>query len=221
METGKGISSNQQHELQLAFITISDQNSVKDPAWQQLARTQAIKHSLQRKRQQRQLSANNFVDETPKTIVRRRKIRRNDDEGEVIELPQHPATFESCPVDPFDSLTVDARRLATLLRHSSARQAGEPIFSVNNAIDYQNLRSVFHAGLEDPALASALCLTLAFAANGGIMDEECSAYRLKAITHVSAKLSKPAEAASTTTIGTILLLVGIEACNGIRLALLL
>ena len=205
-----GSFSNQPHELQLSFITISDQESIKDPAKQQLARTQAIKHSLQRKRRQLQLTSKNFVDETPITISQRRKKRTKDGVDEASKLPVASASFRTSAADPFDTLTIDANRLTQLLRHSSARQAGEPVFSVNDAIDYQGLKSVFHSGLEDPALSAALCLTLAFAANGGAMDRECSAYRLKCIQHVNEKLSDPAEAASTTTIGTILLLVGVE-----------
>lgn len=210
-----GSSSNQPESLQLAFITISDQQSIKDPARQQLARTQAIKHSLQRKRRQLQLTAKNFVDETPGTI-RRRKKRDKADNEDVVELPRRSASLQTSLVDPFDTLTINASRLTQLLRHSSARQAGEPVFSVNDAIDYQGLKSVFHSGLEDPALSAALCLTLAFAANGGVMDRECSAYRLMCIQHVNEKLSDPAEAASTTTVGTILLLVGVEVRNPIR-----
>ena len=56
--------------LELSFITISDEKSIKDPARQQLARTQAIKHSLQRKRRQLQLTAKNFVDETDRKSTR-------------------------------------------------------------------------------------------------------------------------------------------------------
>lgn len=211
-----GTSSNQPRELQLAFITISDQKSIKDPANQQLARTQAIKHSLQRKRRQLQLSSKNFVDETPSTIGQRRKKRTKDEIEDVSKLPVRSASFRTNAADPFETLTIDANRLTKLLRHSSARQAGEPVFSVNDAIDYQGLKSVFHSGLEDPALSAALCLTLAFAANGGVMDRECSAYRLKCIQHVNEKLSDPAEAASTTTVGTILLLVGVEVRCPIR-----
>jgi hypothetical protein len=210
-----GSSSNQPESLQLAFITISDQQSIKDPARQQLARTQAIKHSLQRKRRQLQLTANNFVDETPSTIRRRKKRHSTDEEG-IVELPRRSASLQSSLVDPFDTLTINASRLTQLLRHSSARQAGEPVFSVNDAIDYQGLKSVFHSGLEDQALSAALCLTLAFAANGGVMDRECSAYRLMCIQHVNEKLSDPAEATSTTTVGTILLLVGVEVRIPIR-----
>ena len=205
----KASSSTNEDELQLAFITISDQSAIKDPVQQQLARTQAIKHSLHRKRRQLQLSNNNFVEETPNSI-RRRKKRASGEVGELIKLPQRSASLSTAQVDPFDTLAINADRLNALLRHSSAQQAGEPIFSVNDAVEYQGLRSVFQAGLEDGALAAALCLTLAFAANGGVMNQECSAYRSKAIQHINEKLSDPAEAASSCTVGTVLLLLGVE-----------
>lgn len=210
MNSGPGEAFGRPQGLRLAFINISDQNSIKDPAHQQLARTQAIKYSLHRKRCQLQLASNNFVDETPISIGRRRKRGSKEAMYDTPQLPRRSASFQTSIVDPFETLTVDANRLASLLRHSSARQAGEPVFSFNDSVDYQDLRSVFHSGLEDPALSSALCLTLAFAANGGIMDTECSAYRLKCIQHVNQKLSNPTEAASTTTVGTVLLLVGVE-----------
>lgn len=217
---GLGSGSSQPEAMQLAFITISDEKGIKDPARQQLARTQAIRHSFQRKRRRLQITSKNFVDETPETIVRRRKKRDKNGADEAIELPRRSITLQTGIIDPFDSLTINANRLTQLLRHGSARQAGEPVFSVDDSIDYQGLKSVFHSGLEDPALSAALCLTLAFAANGGVMDGECSAYRLKCIQHVNEKLSDLADAASTTTVGTILLLVGVEVRVSIRRTLI-
>jgi hypothetical protein len=172
-------NASQPEGLELSFITISDEKSIKDPARQQLARTQAIKHSLQRKRRQLQLTAKNFVDETPDSIVRRKKKRDRADEENAAVLRSRSSYLGTSSVDPFDTLTIDTKRLSQLLRHKSARQAGEPVFSVNEAIDYQGLKSVFHSGLEDPALSAALCLTLAFAANGGIstyIDSEKGAF---------------------------------------------
>ena len=88
--------------------------------------------------------------------------------------------------------------------------------SVNDAVDYQGLDSVFRLGLHDAAVDSALCLTLAFAANGGTLDKECTAYRLKAIQCINERLSDHAKAASNTTMGAVLLLVGVEVRTAIR-----
>ena len=215
-----GSVSSQPRERQLAFIVVSDQSAIKDPARQQLARTQAIKNALQDKRRRLQLTNDNFVQEKPNDTGRRRKAREIEDDEDVVELPRRSAAFESGKVDPFETLAIDTSRLATLLRHSSARQAGEPVFSVNHPSDYQGLRSVFSAGIEDPALAFAICLKLALAANGGKLDEECSAYKLKAIQWVNARISNPAEAASTTTVGAVLLLVGVAVSSPIRCSVL-
>ena len=121
-------SSQNQEQLQLAFINISDQDAIKDPARQQHARTQAIKHALQRKRRQLQLTQNNFVEATPESITRRRRRRESEPEDNLVELPRISAAFQSGLIDPFETLAIDPNRLAGLLRHSSARHAGEPVF---------------------------------------------------------------------------------------------
>ena len=207
--SSKGRATTNTRGLELAFITFSGQSALKDPVQQQIARTQAIKNSLQRKRHQLQSANENFIDET-QSVVKRGKRRITPEEANEVELPRQSASLASSIVDPFACIAVDASRLSFLLQHTSAHQAGDPVFSVNSPIEFQGLRSIFNAGLEDPGLAAAVCLALAFAANGGIMDQECTAYRLKAIQHVNETLSDPAQAASTTTIGTVLLLVGVE-----------
>lgn len=214
--SSKGQGSTNPRGLELAFITFSDQSALKDPVQQQIARTQAIKNSLQRKRHQLQSTNENFVDET-QSVVKRGKRKITVDEANEVELPKPSASLASSVVDPFATIAVDANRLSFLLQHSTARQAGDPVFSVNSPIEFQGLRNVFNSGLEDPGLASAVCLALAFAANGGIMDQECTAYRLKAIQHVNETLSDPAQAASSTTIGTVLLLVGVEVHRSLSL----
>jgi hypothetical protein len=129
---------------QLAFITILDQASIKDPARQQEARTQAIRHSLGKKRRELQLNAQNFVDETPASLAKRRKKRPGKDIAN--DLPRRSASFQTKEVDPFDCIAVNATRLTSLLRHKAARQAGEPVFSVNDTTEYQRIHSVFNAG---------------------------------------------------------------------------
>ena len=84
------------------------------------------------------------------------------------------------------------------------------MFSVNDATEYQELRSVFTVGYQDPALASALCLTLLFASNGNVMDQECVVRLVQTIKYLNARLSNPEEAATTITIGVVLLLLGVE-----------
>lgn len=219
--TGRGSTrgpSNEPYEQQLAFINISDINSISDPAQQQSARSQAIRHALQRKQRRLRLSSDNFVNATSSSLGRlpSRPFQNSQDEpaDEVVELPRRSASFQSGTVDPFETLTInpaiDSERFARLLQSSTAKQAGEPVFSVNYQTEHQRLSSIFEEDLNDAAFSSALYLTLVFAANGGVMDQECYAYRSKAIQHVSSKLSDPVEAASSTTVGSVLLMIGVE-----------
>ncbi|KAG7422550.1 hypothetical protein Forpe1208_v000137 [Fusarium oxysporum f. sp. rapae] len=97
---------------------------------------------------------------------------------------------------------------ALSVRLLNARQAPEPVFSVED--DFQNFQSVFRSGLVDPALLNAVMLSLAFTANGGLINKECLVYRGQAIQHIRERISTPDKAVSESTIGAILLLVGVE-----------
>lgn len=119
-----------------------------------------------------------------------------------------PRSIAPTSPDPFSCIAVDGDRLAVLLRSSSARQAGHPIFSVNDAIEFQGLRRVFEVGFEDAPLTSAVYLVLMFTADG--MTEECYRCRLHVIQTVKERLPIVREAATCATIGAILLLIGVE-----------
>lgn len=82
------------------------------------------------------------------------------------------------------------------------------MFSVED--DFQNFKSVFRSGLVDPALLNAFMLSLAFTANGGVINKECLVYRGQAIQHIRERISMPDKVVSESTIGAILLLVGVE-----------
>ncbi|KAH7180320.1 hypothetical protein DER46DRAFT_619850 [Fusarium sp. MPI-SDFR-AT-0072] len=119
-----------------------------------------------------------------------------------------PVSLSASLLDPFQSLAVDSKRLQILLNDFNARQAPEPVFSVED--DFQNFQSVFRSGLVDPALLNAVMLSLAFTANGGLINKECLVYRGQAIQHIRERISTPDKAVSESTIGAILLLVGVE-----------
>ncbi|KAF4946498.1 hypothetical protein FGADI_11136 [Fusarium gaditjirri] len=123
-----------------------------------------------------------------------------------------PVSLSASLLDPFQSLAVDSKRLQILLNDFNARQAPEPVFSVED--DFQNFQSVFRSGLVDPALLNAVMLSLAFTANGGVVNKECLVYRGQAIQHIRERISMPEKAVSESTIGAILLLVGVEARLG-------
>ncbi|KAH7208256.1 hypothetical protein BKA60DRAFT_599336 [Fusarium oxysporum] len=148
-----------------------------------------------------------------RTIDDERKQTGRNCKGQCDKrLTSSPASLSASLLDPFQSLAVDSKRLQVLLNDFNARQAPEPVFSVED--DFQNFESVFRSGLVDPALLNAVMLSLAFTANGGVMNKECLIYRGQAIQHIREKISTPDKAVSESTIGAILLLVGVEARLG-------
>lgn len=153
----------------MTFITVSDDE--KDLTRPQLAR---IRHALRRKRDRLQQSNANFIAETSDSISKRRwgkaASKESTKPAPTLDL------LSTVSGDPFESLAVNAGRLTELLHPGSSRQAGEPIFSVNDTIVHQGLRSVLKSGFEDAASCSALCMTLAFAAKGWTLNEEIIGY---------------------------------------------
>ncbi|KAI0458449.1 hypothetical protein F5B21DRAFT_459705 [Xylaria acuta] len=117
-------------------------------------------------------------------------------------------------LDPFQTLPVDSSRLQTLLSDYKAREAPEPVFSVAEDLAFQSFSSVFRTSLADPALVSAVMLSLAFAVAGGSINRECLGYQSQAIGYVRERMGSLGEATSESTIGAILLLAGVEACLG-------
>jgi hypothetical protein len=92
----------------------------------------------------------------------------------------------------------------------AARQAGEPIFSLNHDDCFLSLGDILHISLNDPALMNAFMLTLAFTVNGCKADAECLSYKGNAICHLNQKIRCSKDAAGESTIRAILLLAGIE-----------
>ncbi|RKK72119.1 hypothetical protein BFJ69_g10382 [Fusarium oxysporum] len=193
------------------FVSIkATPDKTSDKAAKRLARSHAVKQALQRKRQLQQKSMQHF---SVRTIDDERKQTGRNCKGQCDKrLTSSPASLSASLLDPFQSLAVDSKRLQVLLNDFNARQAPEPVFSVED--DFQNFESVFRSGLVDSALLNAVMLSLAFTANGGVMNKECLIYRGQAIQHIREKISTPDKAVSESTIGAILLLVGVEARLG-------
>ncbi|KAK2684028.1 Fungal transcription factor [Fusarium oxysporum f. sp. vasinfectum] len=196
---------------QKAFVSVqATPDKTSDKAAKRLARSHAVKQALQRKRQLQQKSMQHF---SVRTIDDERQQTGRNCKGQCDKrLTSSPASLSASLLDPFQSLAVDSKRLQVLLNDFNARQAPEPVFSVED--DFQNFESVFRSGLVDPALLNAVMLSLAFTANGGVMNKECLVYRGQAIQHIREKISTPDKAVSESTIGAILLLVGVEARLG-------
>ncbi|KAF5628955.1 nucleoside diphosphate sugar epimerase [Fusarium sp. NRRL 52700] len=197
--------------IKLTFVTVQgtpDKSS--DKAARRLARSHAVKQALQKKRQRQQASMQHF---SVRTIEDEQKqSRRLCKQQSDIQISRSPVELSASLLDPFQSLPGDSKRLHILLNDFNARQAPEPVFSVEDS--FQNFRSVFRSGLIDPALLNAVMLSLAFTANGGVVNKECLVYRGQVIQHVRERISMPDKVVSESTIGAILLLVGVEARLG-------
>lgn len=139
------------------------------------------------------------------------------------------SSLSASAIDPFDTLPVDNSRLQMLLHDGKcssatrdaslfltfddigrARKASEPVFSIIEGLAFQNFHTVFRTGLTDPALANAVMLSLLFAVTEGNLDIECLKYKVRAISYIRDKVAYAKGAVSESTIGAILLLVGVE-----------
>lgn len=136
-------------------------------------------------------------------------------------------------VDPFGRLPINSRRVESLMDScefiqsfwniwapsncslDAARQATEPLFSVDNIGSY-SLPAVFRLGLSDPAFFYALLFSIAFAANRGQMTTECLRYKGEAIRLLNRRITCPQSAVGETCIGTIMILTGVEYRMGNR-----
>lgn len=130
----------------------------------------------------------------------------------IGEIAAPPRYLNTASLDPFETLSINADRLTRLMHMRSSLRAGEPVFNADEALGFQNLHVVFGTGLTDGALTAALGLVLSLAASGGNVNQECVEFSSIALQNTRKKLSDPDAAATPTTIGTILLLLGVEVC---------
>lgn len=189
-----------------------------------MAKSHAVKHALKAKRLLEQESKRNFrvtfLKEERNTLI---------NESHLAKPPELISSIFASAIDPFGTLPVDNSRLQMLLDDSKklsttrdvscfltfndigrARKASEPVFSITEDLAFQNFYTVFRTGLTDPALANAVMLSLLFAVTEGNLDIECLKYKVCAIGYIRDKVAYAKEAASESTIGAILLLVGVE-----------
>lgn len=145
----------------------------------------------------------------------------------------HPSltpSLSASAIDPFGMLPVDTSRLQMLLGDSKelpttkdkslffltlnilgrARKASEPVFSITEELAFQNFHTVFRTGLTDPALSNAVMFSLLFAVTEGNLDLECLKYKVCVIGCIRDKVAYIKGAVLESTIGAILLLVGVE-----------
>src|ERR1700759_3577735 len=77
----------------------------------------------------------------------------------------------------------------------------------------QEFRSVFRTGLHDPALLNAVLLTASFAVADGAFESDSLHYQTEAIKALQQQIRDSDAARTISTLGTILLLAGIEVRN--------
>lgn len=87
------------------------------------------------------------------------------------------------------------------------------MFSVSASLAFQSVDAVFRGGLVDSALVNAVMLALVFAVTESQTDTEYLGYQYEAIKGIRERMSHIDEATSESTIGAILLVVGVEVCN--------
>ncbi|KAJ9259635.1 hypothetical protein DTO212C5_8589 [Paecilomyces variotii] len=196
------------------FLFISSQalDKANGQITRRLARSHAVKQALETKRRLQEKSKDNFRITTTKDKPKRFVRRKRDTETPAVSL----FSLSEGALDPFQTLAADSSRLRILLSNDKVKRAPEPVFSTAEQLSFQSFHSVFQTGLVDPALLNAVMLSFAFEIAGGYMDRECLLYQGQAIGYLREKMNSPDEAASEPTIGTILLLAGVEARLGMK-----
>ncbi|KAF2111986.1 hypothetical protein BDV96DRAFT_164542 [Lophiotrema nucula] len=188
------------------FVTVAHPDEVKAKEQQHVIRTHAIRNTARKARNKAVTRKENFiiVDLDPKT---HRPIRQKKGEQRATLTRSPSATL----VDPFSCLPASPERLRVLMRHGAARQAGEPIFCVEEVgrIFFQGIDTVFHGALTDPALFHALSLTLALAANDDKPNVECLTHRGEVLKHLGNEVNDSSRV-GVSTISAMLMLVGYE-----------
>ena len=185
---------------------ISEPAASKDRQRTRIARSHAVGVALARQRQRAQQHGENFREFTG--------VSKAQNEKDKLKVSKATAPFGylgDASIDPFDTLPINARRLTTLFHSRCSICAGEPVYNVNDAIHYQSLHSVFQTGLTDGALTAALGLTMSYAAKRDF-DHECITFSSVAMQQIRKKLSSTESAATPSTIGSVVLLLGIEVC---------
>ncbi|OQD81347.1 hypothetical protein PENANT_c028G03103 [Penicillium antarcticum] len=110
----------------------------------------------------------------------------------------------------FQMLAAESPKLRALLSQDKMQHSQQPIFSVLDELVLQNFPAVFRKGLDDHALLSAAMLRISFAITDGYIDVECLRYQGQALSSIRRRMSSPDMATTESTLGAILLLVGVE-----------
>jgi hypothetical protein len=86
----------------------------------------------------------------------------------------------------------------------------EPVCNLTETTPHQSFPIIYRRGFSDPGLLNAIMLALSFAANDCQIDRESLAYKTNAISYINQQIGGALDGCVASTIGAILLIVGVE-----------
>ncbi|KAJ5082698.1 N-ethylmaleimide reductase, partial [Penicillium argentinense] len=176
-----------------------------DPALKCKARSHAVGHGLRNKRKLQQNSSQNF-----------RIFHLGTDDGQgPLEIPVLSSSDSLGPSDPFRMLALESPKLQALLSRQSSRQPMEPVFSVFDELVLPNFRQIIRNEIDDHALLNAIMLTFSLRTTSGRINSEFLAYQNEVLRSIRQRMDSPESTISESTLGTIVLLAGVEAQLGL------
>jgi hypothetical protein len=104
------------------------------------------------------------------------------------------------------------RSICILIIAASAKQAGEPIFCVEDSGKpfFQGMEAIFKGALADPSLFHALSLVLSLAANNNLPNVEVLTHRGELLSGIRTNIDGLKGAPQVSTLTAMLLLIGYE-----------
>ncbi|KAL1793754.1 hypothetical protein ACET3X_008736 [Alternaria dauci] len=180
--------------------SMSHPDQIKDRKKQQGIRQHAIRSGIQRSRAERSQHRELFVP----FIAKEKRQKQSS-----MVLPHAPSIGL---LDPFNTLCACPERLRNLLRHPSAKQAGEPVFCFEDSgkVLFQGMDGILNGALIDPILFHALLLVLTLAANANVPNVEILAYRGEVLDRMQTAMREPGWKPKVSSITAMLMLIGYE-----------
>ncbi|PVI05730.1 hypothetical protein DM02DRAFT_650404 [Periconia macrospinosa] len=156
------------------FITFGHANDFNSKSNRRAVRSHIIKRIAQRR----------------KTSFKITTAQHLDDAQSESPFPPGPTIAISCEVlDPFGSLSVDQSELHVLLRHLSAQQAVEPVFSISDAFTFHNLHGAYANAFTDSAFSSALMCAISLGKHKYILMPDVLYHQGQAINYINKQLT--------------------------------
>ncbi|CAO2649613.1 Nn.00g069980.m01.CDS01 [Neocucurbitaria sp. VM-36] len=188
------------------FVTVTHPDQIKDRKRQSALRQHAIRNGIRRVKADRVQGKDMLV---LADIDRKSTELCERSTPPAVNLCQTPS---KSLLDPFNALRGCPERLHAIMRHPSAKQAGEPVLRIGSSaqVHLQKMNAIFKGALTDPALFHALSLVLALAANYKIPNVEILTYRGKLLNGLRLVMQERDWAPKVSHITAMLLLIGWE-----------